>query len=611
MTRALTVEELHRALGGQISRGKNGPQVLCPGPSHSHADRSLAVAPANNADGFIIHSFAGDDAIVCKDFVRQKTGLDPFRPRNGKDHSRPQRAIAKTYDYTDEAGQILFQAVRYEPKDFRQRRPDGSGWIFNLDGVRRVPYRLPELIEAVANERSVFIVEGEKDVDALWELGIPATSNPAGAGKWRDEYSQHFCGAEKVYVIPDNDKPGREHAQQVVESLTRAGTTALIVELPGLPEKGDVSDWIKSGGTAEKLWELALTAIEPIRKTPNGPKLLSSAAFIDRFIPPDYLIYGILQRRFIYSITGRTGEGKTTVCLRLAAHVARGLQIGKAAVTQGRVLYLAGENPDDIRMRWIALMEQMDLDANETEVDFVDGRFKIAEIPEHILNAARTQRYVLVIVDTSVAFSQSVDENSNTEQLQHAQNLRGLIDLLPGGPTILVCCHPPKNAEDTNLQPRGGGAVIAEFDGNLTCRRTETVTEVHWQGKFRGPEFAPIHFILRSVTSGRLKDSEGRLIYTVIAEPASEQAQEEISKAVAADNIAVLKAVEADAGISLAGIAKVCGWQTRAGEADRSKAQRRVRSLEKKKLVERDGDRIELTGKGKATLERETKRGRP
>jgi archaellum biogenesis ATPase FlaH len=316
-----------------------------------------------------------------------------------------------------------------------------------------------------------------------------------------------------------------------------------------------------------------------------------------------------LQRRFIYSITGRTGEGKTAVCLRLAAHVAQGLQIGKAAVSRGRALYLAGENPDDIRMRWIALMEQMGLDATETEVDFVDGRFKIAEIPEHILNAARSQQYVLVIVDTSVAFSQSVDENSNTEQLQHAQKLRALIDLLPGGPTILVCCHPPKNAEDTNLQPRGGGAVIAEFDGNLTCRRTETVSELHWQGKFRGPEFAPIHFILRGVTSGRLKDSEGRLIYTVIAEPASDEAQEEISKAVVADNISVLKAVAADPGVSLAGIAKVCGWHTRAGEPDKSKAQRRVRSLERKKLIERDGDRIELTEKGKKTLE--IKGGRP
>ena len=612
MNTPIPVWQLQRALGGDIARGKNGPYVRCPGPGHSQSDRSLTVSPADNADGFVVHTFSPkDDPIACKDHVRNKLGLGPFRPRNGKDHSRPGRTIDKTYDYFDEAGQLLFQVVRFEPKGFSQRRPDGKGgWIYNLEGVQRVPYRLPELIEAVANERSVFIVEGEKDVDALWELGIPATCNPAGAGKWRDEYSQHFRGAAKIYVIPDNDKPGRDHAQQVLESLTRAGTTALTVELPGLPEKGDVSDWIKSGGTAEKLWELAQTAAaEPIKKTPNGPRLLSSAAFVDRFIPPDYLIYGILQRRFIYSITGRTGEGKTTVCLRLAAHVARGLQFGKAAVTQGRVLYLAGENPDDIRMRWIALMEQMDLDPNETEVDFVDGRFKIAEIPEHILNIARTKQYVLVIVDTSVAFSQSVDENSNTEQLQHAQNLRALIDLLPGSPTILVCCHPPKNAEDTNLQPRGGGAVIAEFDGNLTCRRTETVTEVHWQGKFRGPEFAPIHFILRSVTSGRLKDSEGRLIYTVIAEPASEQAQEEISKAIAADNIAVLRAVAADSGVSLAGIAKVCGWQTRAGEADRSKAQRRVRSLEKKKLIERDGDRIEITEKGKRALE--TKRGRP
>jgi hypothetical protein len=172
-----------------------------------------------------------------------------------------------------------------------------------------------------------------------------------------------------------------------------------------------------------------------------------------------------------------------------------------------------------------------------------------------------------------------------------------------------VCCHPPKNAEDTNLQPRGGGAVIAEFDGNLTCRRTETVTEVHWQGKFRGPEFAPIHFVLRSVTSERLKDSEGRLIYTVIAEPASDEAQEEMSRAQAADNLAVLKAVASDPGVSLAGIAKVCGWHTRAGDADKSKAQRRVRSLEKRKLLERDGDRIDLTEKGKKTLE--IKRGRP
>jgi hypothetical protein len=166
MNTPISVEQLHRALGGEISRGKNGPQVLCPGPGHSHSDRSLAVSPAYNEDGFIVHSFAGDDPLVAKDYVRDKLGLDPFRPRQRKAHVQnctPEavtgRTIAKTYDYTDESGTLLFQAVRLEPKDFRQRRPNGNGgWIWNLDGVQRVPYRLPELIEAVANNNPVFIV---------------------------------------------------------------------------------------------------------------------------------------------------------------------------------------------------------------------------------------------------------------------------------------------------------------------------------------------------------------------------------------------------------------------------------------------------------------------
>ena len=290
------------------------------------------------------------------------------------------------------------------------------------------------------------------------------------------------------------------------------------------------------------------------------------------------------------------------MCLRLAAHVSEGSPLGDAAVTKGRVLYLAGENPDDIRMRWILLLEQMGLDENNTEVDFVDGQFKIAEIPEHILAAAAEHEYVLVIVDTSVAFSQSVDENDNVEQLKHAQALRNLIDVLPGGPTILVCCHPPKNASDDNLQPRGGGAVIAEFDGNLTCKRTDTVTVVHHQGKFRGPDFAPLHFTLEGQTAARLKDSQGRQIWSVFAKPASEQDQENISKALEEDFAAVMATIRDEPGISIAGIAIRRGWLNKQSKPDRSKAQRRIRALEVKKWIERDGEHLELTAKGRDRL---------
>src|SRR5262249_13791853 len=149
------------------------------------------------------------------------------------------RHVIATYTYEDEHGHTLFQVVRYEPKDFRQRAPDGAGgWSWSLEGVRRVPYRLPELIETVASEHTVFVVEGEKDVEALRANGITATCNPGGASKWRDEYSAHFAGAD-VVVIPDNDEAGRKHAQHVAESLAKVTARVRLLELPGLPPAGD------------------------------------------------------------------------------------------------------------------------------------------------------------------------------------------------------------------------------------------------------------------------------------------------------------------------------------------------------------------------------------
>src|SRR5262245_61063563 len=106
----------------------------------------------------------------------------------------------------------------------------------------------------------------------------------------------------------------------------------------------------------------------------------SSAKFVSRFVPPDYLIDGLLQRRFLYSLTGRTGSGKTAITLLLAASVALGKPIGKYAVEKGRGVYLAGENPDDARMRWIAMAEQLDFDINAIDVHFVPGAFKISEL---------------------------------------------------------------------------------------------------------------------------------------------------------------------------------------------------------------------------------------
>lgn len=127
--------------------------------------------------------------------------------------------IAAVYDYVDEERRLLFQVVRLcNPRDFKQRRPDGNGgWIWNLKGVRRVLYRLPQLVAADAAEL-VFVVEGEKDADTLARLGLVATTNPGGAGKWRPEYNRYLNG-RRVVILSDNDDAGERHAELVARCL--------------------------------------------------------------------------------------------------------------------------------------------------------------------------------------------------------------------------------------------------------------------------------------------------------------------------------------------------------------------------------------------------------
>ena len=188
----MTVAELAQAMP-DVARHFWGE----PNPRHSskkelrwgtNGARSVDVAKGSWFD----HE-AGEGGGVL-DFLNRERVDDPWEwlrehgygnASNGRANS--QHKIVASYDYTDEFGTLLFQVVRLAPKTFRQRRPDGKGgWIWNLEGVTRVLYRLPDLMEALALERRVFVVEGEKDVESLARLGIVATCNPGGAGKWRD-----------------------------------------------------------------------------------------------------------------------------------------------------------------------------------------------------------------------------------------------------------------------------------------------------------------------------------------------------------------------------------------------------------------------------------------
>lgn len=183
--------------------------------------------------------------------------------QNGQARTTSLGRIVGTYDYTDAAGDLLYQTVRFAPKGFCQRRPDGrDGWVWKnaLEGVARVPYRLPELLTAPT--RTVFIVEGEKDADRLASLGLLATCNACGADKWTDALSEHLRGRGRVVVLGDNDVAGRRHVERVARSLTTvAGVPDVrVVELPGLSEGGDISDWFDAGHDSEELKRLVTDA---------------------------------------------------------------------------------------------------------------------------------------------------------------------------------------------------------------------------------------------------------------------------------------------------------------------------------------------------------------
>jgi hypothetical protein len=202
------------------------------------------------------------------DFVKTRKNLDTdgaiewlqdneFIAKKDKAKPGSKREVA-AYNSTNIHGELLYQVVRFEPKDFRQRRPDGNGsWVWKMTGVTRVLYRLHELNSVPPGGR-VYFVEGEKAADALSELGVIATCSPGGANKWRDEYVNHLVERD-VVVLPDNDEPGRQHAAMAARSL-RGYAQVRILDLPGLPEKGDVADWIAAGGTREALEALLPTA---------------------------------------------------------------------------------------------------------------------------------------------------------------------------------------------------------------------------------------------------------------------------------------------------------------------------------------------------------------
>lgn len=446
-----------------VVRSGDGFMALC--PAHADTNPSLSIRKENGK--VLLKCFAGcTTEAICAALNLEVRELFDGAVR------RPQ--VVAEYNYVDKEGKLVFQVLRTNPKGFWQRQPDGKGgWIRNLKGVKRVVYRLPEVLQA----RSVLVCEGEKDCETARKMDLVATCNPGGAGKWRDDYSE-VLRSRRVAVIADADTPGRKHAEQVATSLYGKVESLKLLELPGAK---DLTDWLNSNnaeGTREDLLEF-------IRKSPewkpkkgelmaNVPSRQAPVKIVQwEQIPTiaeipliliEWLIENIIPRGSFIHFFGEPGHFKTWLAMAIAKAVATGQSFAGQYSKKTEVLYLDRENPACVirdRANYLGLLDvplkYWSLSAEEEPPPTSDPR----------LLAFAAEHKPLIIFDALVRFHRG-DENKSNEMKPIMENLRALVS---EGATVL-CLHHRSGKSDSSY--RGSSEILAACDLAYEIRRRET-----------------------------------------------------------------------------------------------------------------------------------------
>jgi KaiC/GvpD/RAD55 family RecA-like ATPase len=285
---------------------------------------------------------------------------------------------------------------------------------------------------------------------------------------------------------------------------------------------------------------------EPIGK--QKPNFRSLAQFCAEFRPISYAVAGLMREGSLYTLTGRTGEGKTALLVKLALAVVtgRGEEMIGRKVKKGRVAFATAENPDDLRMRLMVACFALVIDPETIGRDLLISDNRVA--PEDIVDWIKEtgEAFTLIIIDTWQAYFDGKDPNNNAEAVSFTRRFRPLAKT-NGQPVVIIAAHPPKQAKDDSLLPYGGGGTLNEIDGNFTLRRDESgLYCFHWLGKIRGLPFDPIHFRVDKLDSPDVVTVESVRVQMPVMFAVDEEAVEARGEALAKRDLALLKAIADD-----------------------------------------------------------------
>jgi hypothetical protein len=591
-----------------------------------------AAVPLTNAERSRLNGHAPDsddaDAGECLMPVPNDAAPPPARLMKSGNRKADQR-----HEYREAQG-LLGYILRFEARNGERkfflpltywRDPSGRGewrresWpkgrrpLFGLDRLAGRPRAVVALFEG---EKTANALEFGPLADAFKWCGedVIAVSWPGGGRAVQHADFSPLKGRD-VIIAPDAHGTGEKTADELVRILQTVGVGRLRrwkapPQAQRVKDGWDIADDIPPGWTDEALVKSVLGAHEIAE-----PRLvLTLPEFLDAFEAPDYLVDGLLQRHYFYAITAKTGAGKTAVALLISFLVAnpKGKQkLGPHDVEHGRVVYVTRENPTDVRMRLIGMAAKMGFEPEDLAQTFfvIDSVDNLEKDMDRIRRDVETFGDVaLVVLDTSFALFPGDDENDAKQMLEHARTQRKLCDL-PGRPCVIALCHPVKNpGGPEQLLPRGGGSYLNELDGNFTLwAHDDRLTDLHWAGKLRGPDFEKITFRLPTVLSTQLMDKKGRMLPTVMAEIVTDADLAEVEQKSTFQENRLMKAMFDKPDASLAEWAQACEWAIsgKAGQPNtpnKSLVQRVLGRLVKDKMATKEGRKYALTEHGKKAV---------